>query len=273
MDLSLIAITTLAIVGYIFGSVKVINQGYEGLVERLGRYQRTLKPGLNFVLPLLDTVLVETTREQLLDIKPQSAITKDNVTITVDAILFWKILDVQKAYYEIENLEGALQNLVLTTLRSEIGQMDLRETISSRNKINQALLKELDKATASWGVKVIRVEVQEIALSDTMQKSLETERAAESERRAKISKTEGMVQSIDMLSQALKKDKGNSEPILRYLLAQSYVEANFELGKSESSKILFMNPRNLNEAITDLLKDQNVEGGRASGREQSDSND
>lgn len=253
MEPSLIAIATLAVIGYLVGSVKVINQGYEGLVERLGRYERTLKPGLNFVVPLLDTVLVETTREQLLDIEPQSAITRDNVTITVTAVLYWKILDVEKAYYAIENLEDALRSLVLTTLRSEIGQMDLRETVSSRNKINQALLKELDHATEPWGVKVIRVEVQEIKLSATLEKSLETERAAESERRAQISKTEGMVESIRRISKALKEDKENTPPILRYLLAQQYVEANSEISKSNNSKVVFMDPSKLNEAITDLL--------------------
>jgi regulator of protease activity HflC (stomatin/prohibitin superfamily) len=253
MEASLIAIGFLAVIGYMVGSVKVINQGYEGLVERLGRYERTLKPGLNFVVPLLDTVLVETTREQLLDIEPQSAITRDNVTITVTAVLYWKILDVQKAYYAIENLEDALRSLVLTTLRSEIGQMDLRETVSSRNKINQALLKELDHATEPWGVKVIRVEVQEIKLSATLEKSLETERAAESERRAQISKTEGMVESIRRISKAIKEDKENTPPILRYLLAQQYVESNTEISKSDNSKIVFMDPKNLTEAISDLI--------------------
>ena len=250
---SLIAIAVLAVIGYVFGSVRVINQGYAGLVERLGRYERTLEPGLNFVVPLLDTVIVETTREQLLDTAPQSALTRDNVTITVGAVLYWKILDAEKAYYEIENLEEALQSLVLTTLRSEIGQMDLRETISSRNKINQALLDELDKATETWGVKVIRVEVQEIKLSNTMEKSLETERAAESERRAQLSKTEGLVQSIERISKALQSDQKNAPLILRHLLAQQYVEANTEISKSENSKVVFMDPKNLTEAISELI--------------------
>ncbi|MCY7392923.1 MAG: paraslipin, partial [Leptolyngbyaceae cyanobacterium CAN_BIN12] len=146
---SLIVIAALAIVGYIIGSIKIINQGYEGIVERLGKYQRTLKPGLNFVVPFLDTVLVDNTREQLLDIEPQSVITKDQVTIIVDAILSWKILNVEKANYTVENVEKSLKSLVLTTLRSEIGHMDLREMISSRNKIGQVLLKELDQATAT----------------------------------------------------------------------------------------------------------------------------
>ncbi|MBM0743323.1 SPFH/Band 7/PHB domain protein [Phormidium sp. CLA17] len=251
---SLIVIAALAIVGYIIGSIKIINQGYEGIVERLGRYQRTLKPGLNFVVPFLDTVLVDSTREQLLDIEPQSVITKDQVTIIVDAILSWKILNVEKANYTVENVEESLKSLVLTTLRSEIGHMDLREMISSRNKIGQVLLKELDQATATWGVKVIRVEVEKIKLPSTLEKSLENEQAAESERRAAISKADGTVDSIRRIAKALKEDKDQTSEILKYLLAQQYVEANYELGKSNNSKIIFMHPKELSEAVGGLIE-------------------
>ncbi|MGC8711729.1 MAG: SPFH domain-containing protein, partial [Leptodesmis sp.] len=189
---TLIAMATLVVFGYMIGSVKIINQGYEGIVERLGRYQRTLKPGLNFVVPLLDTVLVENTREQILDIPPQSVITKDNVTFTVDAVLYWKILVVERAYYEIDNVENALKNLVLTTLRSEIGKMDLKDTFASREKINDEMRKQLDEAVEPWGVKIIRVEVQEIKLSDELRRALEAEKTAESERKAKISQAQGV---------------------------------------------------------------------------------
>jgi regulator of protease activity HflC (stomatin/prohibitin superfamily) len=248
----LLAAFVLALVGYIFGSIKVINQGTEGLVERFGQYRRSLKPGLNVVIPLIDTVLVESTREQLLDIEPQSAITRDNVSLTVDAVMYWKILDVQKAYYAIEDLEAALENLVITTLRSEIGKMDLRETVSNRNKINQALLHELDEATETWGVKVIRVEVQEIKISDALRDALEEERAAESRRKATISETEGVVESIQRLSRALQ-SQPHSQEVLKFLVAQRYVESNLKLGESNNSKIIFMDPGQLTEAVNDLL--------------------
>lgn len=248
----IIAAIALVIVGYTVGSIKIINQGYEGIVERLGQYRRTLKPGLNFVIPFFDTVLVETTREQLLDSKPQSALTRDNVTITADAVVYWKILDVQKAYYEIENLEEALNNLVITALRSQIGQMDLRETVSSRNQINQALLQQLDEATEPWGVKVMRVEVQEIKISDTLRDAMERERAAESNRRAALSETEGVVESIHRISKVLQ-SQPNAEYVLRYLLAQKYVDANYKLGDSPNSKIIFMDPKALTETIADLI--------------------
>lgn len=265
---TLIAMATLVVFGYMIGSVKIINQGYEGIVERLGRYQRTLKPGLNFVVPLLDTVLVENTREQILDIPPQSVITKDNVTFTVDAVLYWKILVVERAYYEIDNVENALKNLVLTTLRSEIGKMDLKDTFASREKINDEMRKQLDEAVEPWGVKIIRVEVQEIKLSDELRRALEAEKTAESERKAKISQAQGVVESIQLISEALQKQT-NTQQVLKYLLAQDYVKSNVELGKSDNSKIIFMDPQKLNEAITHLIGMVELEdqGGGTSNRE------
>lgn len=248
----LIAALTLAIVGYIFGSVKVIYQGNEALVERFGQYKRTLKPGLNFVIPVIDTVIEESTREQLLDIDPQTAITSDNVTLQVDAIMYWKILDIQKAYYAVEDLDDALKNLVLTTLRSEIGKLSLEQTISKRNEINQALLRQLDDATETWGVKVIRVEVQEITLSEALREALEKERAAQSTKQAAITEAEGMVQSIELVQRAIQ-SKQNPETVLRYLIAQRYIEGNVKLSESKNAKVIFMDPGTLTEAVSDLL--------------------
>ena len=256
---SILAALTLAIIGYITGSVKIIDQGTEGIVQRFGQYRRTLKPGLNFVIPLIDGVLVESTREQLLDTKPQSAITRDNVTISVDAVMYWKILDVQKAYYAVEDLGTALSNLMITTLRSEIGRMDLKETVSSRNKINQTLLHQLDEATESWGVKVMRIEVQEIKLSKTLEEALEAERAAESKRKAAISETEGVVESIQRISRALQ-SQPNSEAVLRYLVMQRYVDANYRLGESPNAKIIFMDPKSLTETVGELIAAEHSEG-------------
>lgn len=249
-------ILALAVVGYAIGSVKIINEGNMALVERLGQYNRALKPGLHHVIPVLESVLIETTREQILDIEPKSTITRDNVSLTVDAVMYWKILDIRKAYYTVENLEEALRNLVITTLRSEIGRMDLRETVSSRNKINQALLHQLDEATETWGVKVMRVEVEEITPSKTMLEALELERAAESKRKAAISETEGTVESIQRISKALQQP--NAQSVMQYLLAQRYVDANYKLGESPNSKIIFMDPKSLTETIGDMISSEGV---------------
>jgi len=168
---SLIVIAALAIVGYIIGSIKIINQGYEGIVERVGQYQRTLKPGLNFVVPFADVVLVESVRAHLLGVVPQIAITKDNIRIRVDAIVYWQIIDVRRAYYAVEGLEEAITNITITSIRQEISNLNLNEIELSRNKVNEALLHELDQATVAWGVKVLRIEIQDIDVPDLELKS------------------------------------------------------------------------------------------------------
>lgn len=174
------------------GSVKIITQGNEALVERLGKYNSKLKPGLNIVVPFLDRVAFqETIREKVLDIPPQSCITRDNVSITVDAVVYWRIVDMEKAYYKVENLKAAMTNIVLTQIRAEMGRLELDETFTAREKINETLLRELDIATDPWGVKVTRVEVRDIVPSKAVQESMELQMSAERRKRAAILTSEG----------------------------------------------------------------------------------
>jgi regulator of protease activity HflC (stomatin/prohibitin superfamily) len=271
----------LTVVGATVGSVKRVNQGNEALVERLGRYQRKLTPGLNFgVLPIIDEVVAEaTTREQTLDIEPSDVITNDSVTLTIDAVIFWRIIDLYSAFYEIDNVRDALKNLVVTTLRSKIGEMNLQKTYSSREEINRALLESLDEATEPWGVKVTRVEIQDIRLkNESLQRSLEQQRAAESEKQAAILRAQGEQQAARLRAEAEQaatiaqaqaiaesvKRIAESMPvatdpeeILRFLIMQHYVDANLQLGKSENSKVIFMNPRDISENIDSLLRESN----------------
>ncbi|MFB2836483.1 SPFH domain-containing protein [Floridanema evergladense] len=240
---------------YFFSSAKVINQGSEALVEQLGKYHKTLKPGLNFIVPFLDTIVwEESMREQVLDIKPQEVITKDIVSMTIDAVVYWRIINLKKAYYEIEDLEEAIKNLVLTTLRSEIGGMELKDTFSNSRKINQALLNELDDATVNWGIKVMRVEIQEITPVKAVLESLQKQKAAKIQEEASISEAKGVANYIELVSEALKRSEIDGKQALNFLLALRYVDANTELSKSNNSKILFMNPGALNEAISELMK-------------------
>jgi regulator of protease activity HflC (stomatin/prohibitin superfamily) len=251
--------------GYSLGSAKVINQGNLAIVERLGKYKKTLQPGLRVVWLFLERIAVEeTTREQVLDTDPQQAITKDNISAQVDAVVYWRINNLYKAYYDVEDVKEAIGNLVITTLRSEIGRMDLDETYSSRSEINKNLSVHLKEAADSWGVEVIRVEVQGIKPPQTVLDSLEKERAAESqkkaaiyeaegEREAAIAQAEGTVKSLEMISKALL-EKPNSQDVLKYLIATRYVEANEKLGESNNSKIVFMDPKALTEAMTDLIE-------------------
>jgi regulator of protease activity HflC (stomatin/prohibitin superfamily) len=285
---AVIGALALLIVGYTIGSVKIVNQGNEALVERLGKYHRKLGAGLNYIVPFLDTVVLEeSTRERVLDIEPQEAITGDNATVRVDAIIYWRILQLERTYYQIEDVEEALSNLVITTLRSEIGKMNLRQTFSFRNEINQSLLHQLDDATATWGVKVTRVEVQEIKPTPDVQKAMDSERAAESlkkaaiseaegKKRAAIEEAEGTVQSMKLIAEALQSHP-NSRDILKYLVAQRYVDANYQLGSSNNAKVVFMDPKALSEALSELI-DNPIEGsgnghGNGGGGTPSDSKD
>ena len=136
-------------------SVKIINQSDEALVETLGKYNgKKLTPGLNFLVPFLDKVVFkQTIRERVLDIPPQQCITRDNVSITVDAVVYWCIVNMEKAYYKVENLQSAMVNLVLTQIRSEMGQLELDQPFTARSEINELLLRELDISTDPWGVR------------------------------------------------------------------------------------------------------------------------
>lgn len=173
-------------------SVRIVNQGNMALVERLGSYSRRLEPGLNLTVPILDRVVFEETiREKVLDIPPQQCITRDNVTITVDAVVYWRIIDMERAYYKVENLKMAMVNLVQTQIRAEMGRLELDETFTARTQVNENLLRDLDIATDPWGVKVTRVELRDIAPSKAVQDSMELQMSAERKKRAAILTSEG----------------------------------------------------------------------------------
>lgn len=263
--MQIIGILALIIIGYTVGSVRIINQGTEALVERLGKYHRKLRPGLNFIVPVLDYIaLRDSVREQILDVAKQGAITRDNVSLEVDAVVYWRILELELTYYAIENVEQGIEELVITTLRSEIGKMEFEKTFSSRDELNRALLSQLDEATEPWGVKVTRVEVQEITPPEEVRRSMQLQQAAELKRRATVLEAQGeqeaaikraqaTVEAIEMLSRALQQRSDTGE-ILNYLLAQRYVDANQKLGESENSKVVFMDPKMLTEGLVDLMR-------------------
>ena len=286
------------------GSVKIVNEKNEYLIERLGSYNRKLEPGLKFVIPVLENIVYkETIREKVLDIPAQSCITRDNVAINVDAVVYWRIMDMYKAYYKVENLQDAMVNLVLTQIRSEMGKLELDQTFTARTEINEILLRELDVATDPWGVKVTRVELRDIVPSKAVQDSMELQMAAERRKRAAILTSEGerdaainsakgkaesqvleaeakkkaailaaeaqkqaivlkaeaqrqeQVLKAEATSQAMEivTDKLNSDPkaieSLQFLLAQNYLEMGKTIGSSESSKVVFMDPRSLLSTI------------------------
>jgi len=183
----LIALGALGISG-----VKVTSSSRSMLVERLGKYNRQLSPGLSLVLPGLERVVShESLKERVLDIPPQQCITRDNVSIEVDAVVYWQLLEHPRAYYAVDNLQAAMVNLVLTQIRAEMGKLDLDETFTTRSEVNDVLLKELDQATDPWGVKVTRVELRDIKPSNGVQQAMEQQMTAEREKRAAVLRSEG----------------------------------------------------------------------------------
>jgi regulator of protease activity HflC (stomatin/prohibitin superfamily) len=174
------------------GSVRVINQGNEALIERLGSYNRKLEPGLRFTVPFIERIAFQATiRERVLDVPPQQCITRDNVSISVDAVVYWRIVDLEKSFYKVENLQAAMVNLVLTQIRAEMGKLELDQTFTARSEINEVLLRELDISTDPWGVKVTRVELRDIVPSKAVQDSMELQMSAERRKRASILTSEG----------------------------------------------------------------------------------
>ncbi|WP_414622617.1 SPFH domain-containing protein [Calothrix sp. CCY 0018] len=243
----------LVLIGYSLGSAKIINQGNEALVERLGQYHRKLRPGLNFIVPLVDQVVMEdTTREQILDIKPQNVITKDNIYLEIDGVVYWRIKDMEKSFYQIDDLAQGLNQITATSLREIIAQNTLEETNVSRVDMDQELLDRLNQTTADWGVEIQRVDIQSITPPESVRLSMEDQRAAEiksraaileaeGERQAAIKKAEGTSTSMQILSEALRSAPENKE-ILRYLVAQDYINASYRLGESPNSKVIFVDP-------------------------------
>ncbi|NUT55407.1 MAG: SPFH/Band 7/PHB domain protein [Thermoleophilia bacterium] len=178
-------------------AVRIVPQARAGIVERLGRYSRTLEPGLHFILPFVERVrrpLVDL-REQVVTFQPQPVITQDNVTISIDTVFYFTITDPFRSTYEVANLLLAVEQLTITTLRNVIGSLSLEETLTSRDKINSDLRIVLDEATERWGIRVNRIELKSVDPPATIQEAMEKQMRAERDKRAAILTAEGLKQA------------------------------------------------------------------------------
>ena len=183
--------------------VRLVSQGEEWVVERLGKYHSTLRPGLNILIPYLDKVAYKlVTKDIILDVQEQEVITRDNAVILTNAIAFVKVTDPVKAVYGVTDFSEAIRNLIMTTLRSIVGEMELDEALSSRDKIKARLRESIADEAVDWGLTVKSVEIQDIKPSPSMQKAMELQAAAERERKAAVTKAEGAKQAAILEAEA-----------------------------------------------------------------------
>ena len=282
-----------------YNIIKIVPQSEMWVVERLGRYNKTLQPGLSVLIPFIERVVNKVNmREILIDIPQQDIISKDNASVSIDAVCFIRITDPYKATYQVDNLEYAIENLALVNIRNELGKMELDEILSSREVLNSAITNQIDEATNPRGVKVQRVDIKQLeparSIKETMEKQIKAERekraeilTAESIKKSKILQAEGENQSIILRAEAEKREaelraearereaeaeakatkmlseaiKNGDDKAINYFIAQKYTKALENIGSANNSKLVLM-PLEASNLIGSIAGISQVVGGQ-----------
>ena len=264
--MAVVSVFFVLVVLTIFLGVRIVPQGSKHVVQRLGKFNKTLGPGLNIIIPYIDTVAHKvTTKDIVLDIPSQEVITRDNAVMVVNAVAYINIVSPEKAVYGVEDYTIAIQNLVQTSLRSITGEMDLDDALSSRDQIKAKLKTAISDDIADWGITLKTVEIQDINPSQTMQKAMEEQAAAERARRATVTRADGekaaAILEAEGRMEAAKRDAqakvllaegtqraiqkiteaigANDLPIM-YLLGEKYVEAIRAMAGSANAKVVML---------------------------------
>lgn len=262
----------------LYAGIKQIPQGYNYTVERFGRYTRTLKPGLNLIIPFIDRIGAKMNMmEQVLDVPTQQVITRDNATISADGVAFFQVQDAPRAAYEVRDLERALLNLTMTNIRTVMGSMDLDELLAKRDEINERLLRVVDEAASPWGLKVTRIEIKDINPPQDLIDAMDRQMKAEREKRANILEAQGVRESEILKAEGEKqaqilKAEGEREAAFReaearerlakaeaeatrmvseaiasgetqainYFVAQKYTDALAQIGSANNQKVIML---------------------------------
>ncbi len=241
----LLVVFVVLVIVVVVKSVRIVPQATAGVVERFGRYHRTLHAGLNMVTPFVDRLrpLIDL-REQVVSFPPQPVITKDNLVVSIDTVIYFQVTEARAATYEVANYITAVEQLTVTTLRNVVGGMDLETALTSRDQINSELRKELDEATGKWGIRVGRVELKAIEPPGSIQDSMEKQMRADRDKRAAILSAEGSKQSAILTAEgerqaAVLRARGEAEAAVLRAEAEAKAQAARALGQAEAISTVF----------------------------------